>query len=811
MICTACGTQNDPDRKFCLECGARLSVICPSCGSPNPPGKFCGECGLALGGGAPEGSSAADAGPRSTERRLVSVLFLDLVSFTTLSESRDAEDMRSLMDAYFETARTVIERHGGVVEKFIGDAVMAVWGAPVTHEDDAERAVRSGLELVDAVAALGASMELPLQARGGVLTGEAATSQDSGNQGMVTGDMVNTASRLQSAAEPGQVFVGEATYRAASRAVAFDPVGDLTLKGKEGSVPAWRALRVVAERQGHNRAGIEPPFVGRAEELRQLKDMLHATGREGKSRVVSVMGVGGIGKSRLAWELLKYVDGLEETIWWHRGRCPSYGDGITFWALGEMIRMRAGIAETDAPGISRSKLAASVAEHVPDEEERRWLEPRLAFLLGLDERPAGGREELFAAWRTFFERISDVGTVAMVFEDLQWADSGLLDFIESMLEWSRNKPIFIVTLARPELADRRPNWGAGQRSLLAMHLEPLPDATMAELVRGMVPGADGAAVSRIVERAEGMPLYAVEMIRMLADRGVLRPGERLVRTRRRPRRDPGSRNAARADRVAAGRARAGGSRACCRRPRSSGGASRWTPSRPWPMPIPHRSSRGSSTSRGRSSSGSRSIRAPRSAASTRSSRASSGRSPTGCSRRPIAAVGTWRRRTTSRRPTTTSWPASWPRTTSRRWAPRRPVPTPTRWPPGRGTGSGRPRSGRRRSAPRIRRSCSPSRRSTITPPGAERAELLRRAARAAGDALRQEQQFGFLREAIEELHDLGDLNAEAVATGDLVQALAGPNRWDEIRVVVQEFQARLGDGGDDRARAELDHALAYVA
>ncbi len=390
-----------------MECGSPLVAACPSCGSPNPPqSKFCGECGSALTIAAVTAPPAAEAGPRSTERRLVSVLFLDLVSFTTLSERRDAEDMRSLMDAYFETARTVIERHGGVVEKFIGDAVMAVWGTPVTHEDDAERAVRAGLELVDAVAALGASMDLPLQARGGVLTGEAATSQDSGNQGMVTGDMVNTASRLQSAAEPGQVFVGEATFRAASRAVAFEEVGALTLKGKDEPVRAWRALRVVAERQGHNRMAIEPPFVGRAEELRLLKDMLHATGREGKSRVVSVTGIGGIGKSRLAWELLKYVDGLAETIWWHHGRCPSYGEGITFWALGEMVRMRAGIAETDPPGVSRSKLAASVAEHVPDEDERHWLEPRLAFLLGLDERPAGGREELFAAWRTFFERIS---------------------------------------------------------------------------------------------------------------------------------------------------------------------------------------------------------------------------------------------------------------------------------------------------------------------------------------------------------------------------------------------------------------------
>ena len=209
-----------------------------------------------------------------------------------------------------------------------------------------------------------------------------------------------------------------------------------------------------------------------------------------------------MGKSRLAWELLKYVDGLTEKIWWHRGRCPWYGEGITFWALGEMVRMRAGIAETDAPGVSRSKLAASVAEHVPDDEERRWLEPRLAFLLGLEERPAGGRDELFAAWRTFFERISDGGTVAMVFEDLQWADAGLLDFIESLLEWSRNRADLHRDPGAPRTLRTPTELGCGPASFVSLHLEPLSDATMAELVRGMVPGAD-ATSPWPVSRASG--------------------------------------------------------------------------------------------------------------------------------------------------------------------------------------------------------------------------------------------------------------------------------------------------------------------
>ena len=449
----------------------------------------------------------------------MTVLFADLVGFTSLAEGRDSEAVRELLTRYFEVARDVIERYGGTVEKFIGDAVMAIWGAPVAHEDDAERGVRAGLELVDAVRAI-----VPgLQARAGLLTGEAAVTLGARDQGMVAGDIVNTASRLQSLATPGTVLVGEATQRAASGAIAFEPAGEHHLKGKDLPVAAWVALRVVSKRRGLGRSDrLEAPFVGRDAELRLLKDLFHATARESRARLVSITGQGGIGKSRLAWEFSKYTDGVVEDTWWHDGRSPAYGEGVTFWALGEMIRSRAGLLETDDPTTTRMKIAEMLPKHVPDEGERRWIEPALLTLLGVGDAPAGGREDLFRAWRTFFERMALTGMVALVFEDLHWADSGLLDFIDHMLEWSRGVPILIVTLARPELLDRRPDWGAGRRNFLALYLEPLPEAAMRELLAGLVPGLPPATVRSIVARADGIPLYAVETIRMLVADGRLR-------------------------------------------------------------------------------------------------------------------------------------------------------------------------------------------------------------------------------------------------------------------------------------------------
>ena len=532
MHCPECGAGNDDSARFCEDCGSPLALTCQNCGTPATPGKrFCRQCGAAVpdsrsadaSSRVVEGAVARGANEAIAERRLVSVLFADLVGFTSLSEARDAEEVRDLLSRFSEICRVVVERYGGIVENFIGDAVLAVWGSPTAHEDDAERAVRCGLELVDAISALGNEVNAPgLSARAGVLTGEAAVNFGTTGQRMIAGDLVNTASRLQTAATPRTVYVGDATYQAANHAIAFAEIGALTLKGKDEPVRAWRALRVVAQRKGVGRTeGIEAPFVGRDEELRALKEALDALSRERRARLISVTGIPGIGKSRLAWEFKKYVDGLVETIYWHHGRSPAYGEGISFWALSEMVRMRAEISEDEDAASARKKLAGAVSEFVPDEDERAWIEPRLSHLLGLGDAPPGHRDETFSAWRSFFEHIARNAPVVMVFEDLQWADPGLIDFIESILEWSRSQPILVLCLARPELLERRSSWGAGQRAFMSIHLDPLSREAMQQLLSGLVRDLPEQLSNRILERAEGIPLYAVEIVRMLSGKGLL--------------------------------------------------------------------------------------------------------------------------------------------------------------------------------------------------------------------------------------------------------------------------------------------------
>jgi len=527
--CPNCGVENRPEAKFCHACGTPLELICPN-GHPVAAGfRFCDVCGTQVAQRPlpvtiPEDTPSAGE-VTTAERRLVSVLFADLVSFTTLSESRDAEEVRELLTRYFDTSRRIISRYGGTVEKFIGDAVMAVWGTPVAQEDDAERAVRAALDLVHAVSALGHEVGAPkLQARAGVLTGKAVVNLSAQGQGMVAGDLVNTASRIQSIAPPGAVYVGEATKRATEAAVIYEDPSNHSVKGKTELVRLWRAARVVSLRGGVLRpTGLEPPFVGRDRELRLIKELLDSSAEEKRAHLLSVVGVAGIGKSRLSWELFKYVDGLAETVWWHRGRCLPYGEGASYGALAEMVKMRAGIIEDEEITSARAKLRTSVEEYIPDAEERKYVEPRLAHLLGLEESGARDRESLFSAWRILFERMAERAPTLLIFEDVQWADAEMLDFIEYLLDWSRSHALLLVTLARPELSDKRPEWGAGRRSVTSLYLEPLAPHAMEELLSGLIPGLPADMRGRILERAEGVPLYAVETVRMLIDRGLLVP------------------------------------------------------------------------------------------------------------------------------------------------------------------------------------------------------------------------------------------------------------------------------------------------
>ena len=531
MICSICATENRAARKFCLKCGTLLATGCPNCGAENEAeAAFCGNCGTSLGLPAPtEAKSTIPKSDPVAERRLVTVLFADLVGFTPFAEERDAEEVRDTLERYAAVAREVIGRYGGTVEKFIGDAVMAVWGTPTAHEDDAERAVRAALELTDAVAGLGPG----IQARAGILTGEAAVNLGATDQNLLAGDLVNTASRLQSVAPPGTVLAGESTMRATSSSVAYEPAGDQLLKGKSAPIPAWQALRVIAQRRGAGRAdNLETPFVGRDAEIRLLRDQLHLSSRDPRARLVSITGPAGIGKSRLAWELEKYVDGIVETIYWHRGRCPAYGEGVSFWALGEMVRRRAGLAEGDDGATTRQGVHDTVTEYVADESDRDWIEQALLVLLGAEDELQSGRETLFAAWRRFFEHIAARGTTVLVFEDLHWADAGLLDFIDHLLDWSKRLPVLVVTLARPELFDRRLDWGAGRRHFTALALDPLSDAAVREMLNALVADLPEAALGAITSRADGIPLYAVETVRMLLADGRLTEVDGEYRTTR---------------------------------------------------------------------------------------------------------------------------------------------------------------------------------------------------------------------------------------------------------------------------------------
>jgi class 3 adenylate cyclase/tetratricopeptide (TPR) repeat protein len=461
-------------------------------------------------------------------RRVTSVLFGDLVGFTALSESRDQEDVRELLSRYFDECRQIISRYGGTVEKFIGDAVMAVWGVPSAHEDDAERSVRAGLELVNTVAAMGEDVGVAgLAMRVGIVTGEVAVTVGAEQQGMVAGDAVNTASRVQSVAAPGQVWVDETTRLLTSSAITFVDAGSHQLKGKVDPVPLWSVRAVVAGRGGGQRAdGLEAPLVGRDRELRLVKELFHVAQESGRPSLAIVDGDPGIGKSRLSWEFEKYVDGLTMPTRWHDGRCVAYGEGVAFYALAEAVRGRLGAAATETDDDREPEpeqlLETGLARYVTDEQERSWLRPRLGALLGTGSVGTFAREDLFSAWTTFLERAgTGADAVVLVIEDAQHADEGLLAFIEHLLAVA-SFPCFVLMLTRPGLLDSHPALAANRRATV-LHLPTLSDADMSELIGGLVAGLPDGVRSRLVARAEGVPLFAVETVRSLIDRDLVVP------------------------------------------------------------------------------------------------------------------------------------------------------------------------------------------------------------------------------------------------------------------------------------------------
>jgi class 3 adenylate cyclase len=491
-------------------------AICPACGKENPEGfQFCGFCSAPLTG---QAVSAAV----QEERKVVSVLFCDLVGFTAASEQQDPEDVRARIHPYHVRLRSEIEAYGGTVEKFVGDAVMAVFGAPTAHEDDAERAVRAGLAILEAIAELNdADPELELQVRVGINTGEAVVAlgaRPEQGEGIVTGDVVNTAARIQSAAPVGGVAVGEQTYRATGRVFEYEPLEPVSAKGKAEPVALWRAKAARARFGTDITRRYTTPLVGRELEKPLLIGTYERAAQQRSVQLVTLVGEPGVGKSRLVAELFAYLKTKpEELTRWRQGRCLPYGEGITFWALGEIVKAEAGILESDSAEVAAAKLDAAVSS---DERERQWLLQRLGPLVGVEAASPAERQELFTAWRRYLEGLAAARQSVLVFEDLHWADEALLAFLEHLAEWAEGVPLLVICTARPELYERHPGWAGGIRNATTINLPPLSDAETAELVSHLITTSVLSAELelRVLERAGGNPLYAEEFVRLLADR-----------------------------------------------------------------------------------------------------------------------------------------------------------------------------------------------------------------------------------------------------------------------------------------------------
>ncbi|MBV8445195.1 MAG: AAA family ATPase, partial [Candidatus Dormibacteraeota bacterium] len=488
----------------CHQCGAELpeqARFCPQCAAPVAP---------------------AEVSQRE-ERKVVTVLFADLVGFTSRAEQLDPEDVRALLRPLHEQLRTTLERFGGTVEKFIGDAVMALFGAPITHEDDAERAVRAAIAIRDWVR----SEERDLQLRIGVNTGEVLVNLDASparGESMASGDVVNTAARLQTAAAPNGILVGESTHRAASRFIVFRAAPPVSAKGKSEPLPAWEVVDARARVGADAEATASTTMVGRDRELRLMTDALSRAQEDCVAQLVTIVGVPGIGKSRLVGELFGVIERQADIVLWRRGRSLPYGDGITFWALAEMTKAHAGILETDSLEDARSKLHDAVRAAVNDGDEAAWIEEQLKPLAGLDASAvahATRRAQAFNAWTRFFHLLAEVHPLVMVFEDLHWADDNLLDFIDLLVDASDDVPLLVIATARPEFFERRAGWGGGKRNAVTISLSPLRDEETALLIAELTGRQVMVAEEQqaLLARASGNPLFAEQFVRMLGERG----------------------------------------------------------------------------------------------------------------------------------------------------------------------------------------------------------------------------------------------------------------------------------------------------
>jgi class 3 adenylate cyclase/tetratricopeptide (TPR) repeat protein len=456
-----------------------------------------------------------EVAPRAIERKVITALFCDLVGSTELAERLDPEDIDRLLATYHRLARQSIEAHGGAVEKFIGDAVVGVFGAPMVHEDDAARAIRAAFQII---ADLDASA-LGLKARIGIHTGEAVVrvgSERTAEEGFASGDTLNTAARLQSAALEGGIVAGDPSHRLAGAEFEWLEVGPITLKGKAEPVLAWRPLRPI---DGQNSGrGEATPFLGRETELRTLIAAFERSVQEKKVELVTLVAEPGMGKSRLIRELGRHV-AAHGGVTWLKGRCLPYGDGVSFWALGEIIKARAGILQTDDETAVADKLDRVISDSDP--EARRWMRDRLAPLVGLvTEMATPSQDEAFSALARFLESLAADGPAVAVIEDLHWADPALVAFLIQFAESHAQAQLLLVVSARPEVAERHPDWLATASRSTLLQLLSLSDEAIRSLVAAGLAGASEKVVAAVLERAAGSPLYAEQLVALIRERGL---------------------------------------------------------------------------------------------------------------------------------------------------------------------------------------------------------------------------------------------------------------------------------------------------